>query len=312
MNKNKENRFILGTWNFADNDWQLNAEWIKNLNSVIDMASEREILRIDTAPIYGLTKIEEQIGKHFKRHNFEISTKFGLSWANPYNHKSVRVDLSKIEEQCENSLKRLKIDSLDVCFIHHPPYLDLSEEQFFDISVLIEKLKRAGKIKRFGICNAIPEVHPKCFQLKPEIIQFEYNALKRWAETKVLVPLKKSLKNKEIKAWSFSPLARGLLTSKYSGDEIFAKEDHRNTLKYFKNPSFKNNIERVNSIKDISEKYKVPLAAVFIRWVLDFQRDFDTILGVKDITQLTNNLLSLDFELNPEEILRIKNLFYNN
>lgn len=305
---------VIGSWNFSSADWGKETA-LECLHDLLDFALERGINAVDTAPAYGPELVEEEIGRFEHRKDLKISSKFGLGWADPYTPESVRVQLpasalelrKAILTSLEESLTRMQVDALDTFFLHHPPYQDISEEQQEGLSRLFEDLKSQGKVQRAGICNVVPNSHPRCWSLPWDVLQTEFNALKPWAEKKVFPEV---MEGKEI--WVISPLARGILSGNYSGEEIFDAQDHRSRVKWFRGKQFREICEKIREVQPLCSLYSCSYTALFLAWIYAVHPDFTIIAGAKNVSQFREALQARELRLREKDVQLISELFSEN
>lgn len=311
-------RLILGTWNWSGSDWGRDALRDSEAFSMLDLALEAGINRVDTAPVYGPLEVECQLGRYPGRRELHISTKFGLSWPEPYRSAGVRTGGPGPRKSLEQSLTRLQVDRVQNFFLHHPPPGDISWEQLNDWEGEIEDLRAAGKITAFGLANAIPGVHPRCFQLPYQLLQAEYSALKRWAEGKIF----STPEAVETQIQVFSVLARGILGGNYSQsgeagktaknlsyEALFASGDHRSRLRWFQEPQYSRILTKIEEIRPLAADYQLTPAGLFYAWVLNHKPGFAIIAGCSRLTQLQEIIRASSIRLSASEIQRIGTLF---
>jgi aryl-alcohol dehydrogenase-like predicted oxidoreductase len=287
----KAERLILGSWNWAWRDWGGQATSLNDVNSILDLAWDRGIRSVDTAPAYGPYEVEELLGKSGRLKNFAIHSKFGLLWSEPYRQDSIRVSLENPARELEGSLRRLGVEKLEQYFLHHPPYKDLQEQEKLALNEFFLQAKEEGKIVKQGLANATPEAHPKVWSMGWDVLQFEYNALHTWADDKIL-PF---VQEQELQL--FSPLARGFFTTKYTGSEVLWSEmDHRHRLKWMRAQSLSEYGDFMQWWKGLSYEKQVSPAALALAWVLAVKPEAQVLIGVRDRRQLEDLLFALDVQ----------------
>ena len=270
----------------------------------IEAAIANGMTTIDTAPVYGFGQSEEFVGKAIKgkRSKVELLTKFGLVWDRKSGHvhyektfdnKGNEVSLYRLGskesviKECEDSLRRLGTDYIDLYQQHWPDSSTPVEETM----EALEILKDQGKIRAGGVSNysmSEMEKAEKYFKLSSN--QVPYSMVNRGIEDKV-VPYCIS-NDKAIIA--YSPLQRGVLTGKITADYKFAKGDHRPTTPFFKEP----NLSRINTfldkIKPIAESQQVTLAQLVLKWTL-LQPGITCVLaGARNEKQVLENIKAMN------------------
>ena len=302
----------FGAW--AIGGWLWGGTKEKDALESIDASLQHGITTIDTAPVYGFGYSEELVGKAIKgkRDKVQILTKFGLRWdiaegefyfkTSGTNNQELDIyrcaKAKSIIEECENSLKRLGTDYIDLYQIHWPDKTTPPEETF----EAVNKLKEQGKIRAIGVCNYDSELLSKAMKIAPVITnQVPYSMVQREIENE-LVPFCLE-NNKGIIA--YSPLQRGLLTGKITEDYTFNKGDHRASNPYFKTI----NRSRVNtflsSLDGMKNKYNCTTAQLIINWTLKQPAVIVALVGARNTKQAEENASACAFELEQTDIEEI-------
>lgn len=267
---------IGGPWRFG---WgpQDSSESEKTIQQALDCG----INWIDTAPAYGLGHAEEILGRVLegKRDKIIISTKCGISWK---SEKKISFDISpqSIRNECENSLKRLKTDYIDIYQIHWPDSKTRVEESWQEM----DRLKKDGKVKYIGVSNFDLKLLKRCEKIAHVTsLQPPYSMVKRGIETDIMPWCKKN--NTGIIA--YSPMQAGLLTGKFSRDylQTLAGGDWRKHDSFFKEPMFSRVMDFIEQIKPFCQKYKKSLAAFAVAWVLNHDGISAAIVGARNQIQ---------------------------
>lgn len=267
---------------------------------------------IDTAPIYGQGESEEIVGEAVKdipRDKVQIVTKFGLRWDlakgvfawKSKNNQGQEIDIYRyagkesVIEECEQSLKRLKTEYIDLLQIHWTDATTPITETFEAVARLIEQ----GKVRYAGVCNYTASETAEADKTVNIVSnQIPFSMLKRDIE-KELVPYCIA-NNKSILA--YSPLERGLLTGKITPGYKFAEGDHRANHAGFTDE----NINRVNTflnkIKPLAESKDATLGQVVLRWTIERPGITIALAGARNANQAIQNAKAIDVKLSPEEI----------
>ncbi|HKZ37335.1 MAG TPA: aldo/keto reductase [Chryseolinea sp.] len=303
----------FGAW--AIGGWMWGGAEEKEAIDAIRTSLESGITTIDTAPIYGFGKSEELIGQALKgipRDKYQILTKYGMSWLEPrgeFFFDSVDNDGKPIKiykyagresvlQECEDSLKRLKVDYIDLLQIHWADGTTPISETMGAVAKLIEQ----GKVRAAGVCNYnAKQVEEALKTVKIVSNQVPYSMIHRDVENE-LVPQALS---KGMSIIPYSPLQRGLLTGKIKRDHKFTSGDTREGNVYYK----PENIDRTNTflqkIKPIADGYGVTLSQLVINWTTR-QPAMDCVLvGARNKEQVLENVKSLSFRLTDEEVQSI-------
>ncbi len=259
----KASRVALGTWSIGG--WLWGGSDDKDSIKTILRALEKGINVIDTAPVYGFGHAEKLVGKALKefgsRDNVIIATKAGINWE---NQKPFR-DCSKnrLQQEIEDSLKRLDVEAIDLYQIHWPdPNTPIEEAAEF-----MKGLLDQGKIRAVGVSNFSPEEMDIFRQISPlHSCQPPYNLFEREIEESALFYC---LKNR-IAVLGYGALCRGLLSGKMSKDRSFEGDDLRQKDPKFQEPRFSEYLEAACRLEEWAEKkHGRPLIAVAVRWMLD-------------------------------------------
>lgn len=268
------------------------SEWGKRLedsiySKTILKAFEGGINFFDTATGYGGGHSEEILGKTIYgiREKVVISSKCSAS----------ELTMQKAKASIEQSLKRLKTDYIDVFLVHWPdPDIPVEEP----IEQLM-KLKEEGKIRAIGVSN---------FTLRHliraenagliDVVQPCYNLYWRHIENDLMPHCIK----KGIGIMSYSSIAQGLLTGKFTNDWKFDETDmRRNTIPLFKSPTYEMALRATEKIKVIGEKYGKSPVQTAINWTIHKRGITSAIVGAKIPEQAEENLGAVDWSLNEED-----------
>ena len=300
----------FGAW--AAGGWMWGGTERGDAVEAIRASFDMGVTSIDTAPIYGQGTSEEIVGEAMKglpRDQFQILTKYGMRWdlkEGDFGFSSKDNDGNDIEvykyagkesiiKECEDSLKRLGTDYIDLYQIHWPDSTTPIEETMEAVSRLIEQ----GKVRYAGVCNyntAQMAEAEKYISLASN--QIPYSMVKREIGTE-LVPYCIE-HGKSILA--YSPLERGLLTGKMKPGHQFAPGDHRQTLSYFKEENLKRTNEFLDQVKYIADEKQLTLGQLVILWTLQQPGITITLVGARDKDQALQNAKAIDSELSQEEI----------
>lgn len=295
----------LGLWhNFGDVDV------MENFRNTLKTAFDHGVTHFDLANNYGppAGSAEENFGRilheDFKSYRDEliISTKAGYyMWEGPYGEWGSKKYLVSSLDQ---SLKRMKLDHVDI-FYHHRPDPDTPLEETM---AALDLIVRQGKALYVGISNYHPEEAAKAFKILKElgtpclIHQPKYSLFERWVEEEGLLDL---LEKEGVGCIPFSPLAQGLLTDKYLKG---IPEDSR----IAKGVGFLNESnlteEKLNQIKqldDVAQQRGQKLAHLALSWILKDPRVTTVLIGASKPAQLEDSLKCLDNTVFSEEELRL-------
>lgn len=297
----------LGTWAIGGSGWRdgWGPQDDKDSISAIRRALEVGINWIDTAPVYGLGHSEEVVGKALKglKDKPIIATKCGLAWD---KHGEISVYLKKkgIRSEIEASLKRLKIDVIDLYQIHWPSGDDeKAEEAWNTIADLIEE----GKVRYGGVSNFSAEQIRRIQLIHPVAsLQPPYSMLEKAVEDELLDFCYKEA----IGVIVYSPMQQGLLTGKFTRERVenLPKDDHRHEDPHFQEPELTANLKLVEGLRSITEKRNRTVAQLAIAWVLRCPEVTAAIVGARHPSQIEGTASAGDWMLSEEDIAVINTL----
>lgn len=257
---------------------------------------------IDTAYIYGQGRSEELVGQVIAEKKARDKIILATKGAHKLVDGKVEIDNSPefLKQTVEASLKRLQTDYLDVFYIHFPDEKTSKNEA---VSALKE-LKDAGKINAIGVSNFSLE------QLKEanqdgyvDVIQSEYNLLKRGAEEELLPYVVEH----GLSLIPYFPLASGLLTGKYRADTEIPESRKKNPL--FQGETYRVNIRKIEKLRVIAERKQAEVAHIALAWLLARPGIDAVIPGAKRAEQVKHNLNTLQVDLSAEEVAEISAIF---
>lgn len=276
------------------------------------------VTSIDTAPVYGQGASEEIVGKAIKgisRDKVQILTKFGMRWdlqkgnlaMHSKDNNGNNIDIYKyagkesLIAECEQSLKRLKTDYIDLYQIHWPDVTTPIDETFEAVSRLIEQ----GKVRFAGVCNYnAAQMATAAETIDLVSNQIPFSMVTRDIEEETVpycIEHQKSI-------LAYSPMERGLLTGKIHAGYQFKEGDHRAGLPHFQ-PDF---VQKTNAllaeIKPIAEAHDATLSQLVLRWTLARKGITIALAGARNAGQATQNALSMEINLSPEELKKIDEL----
>ncbi|MCG6210187.1 aldo/keto reductase [Staphylococcus warneri] len=268
---------------------------------VVRKAIDHGITLLDTAYIYGPERSEELVGevvKEYPREQVKIATK-GSHYFDEEDNVQQNNDPEFIKQQVENSLKRLQTDYIDLYYIHFP---DDNTPKDKAVAAL-QELKEEGKIKAIGVSNfTLDQLKEANKDGYVDVVQLEYNLLHRENED-----VMQYAAENQITFVPYFPLASGILAGKYDEDTTF--DDHRATRRDFKPEVFKDNVRRVNQLKDIAETHQTSIANIVLAFYLTRPALDVVIPGSKRAEQVIENIDAANVELSQDEINQIDALF---
>ena len=273
---------------------------------VIRTAVERGVTFFDTAEVYGPMVNEELVGEALApfRGEVVIATKFGWK-ANPadggkWNALDSRPE--HIKEVAEASLKRLKVDALDLFYQHR---VDL-EVPIEDVAGAVKELIQEGKVKHFGMSEAGAQTIRRAHAVQPvAALQSEYSLWWREPEKEILP----ALKELGIGFVPFSPLGKGFLTGAIDEKTTFASNDFRNSVPRFHPEARKANQQVVDTLGVIAEQKKATRAQIALAWLLAQEPWIVPIPGTTKLHRLEENLAATNVDLSAEDLKVIEKAF---
>src|ERR1700729_2322283 len=271
----------------------------KEMTTLLHTAVDRGVTFFDTAEVYGPLINEELVGEALApfRDRVVIATKFGWE-ANPedggkWNALNSRPE--HIKQVAEASLKRLKVDAIDL-FYQHRVDLNVPIE---DVAGAVKELIQQGKVKHFGLSEASAKTIRRAHAVQPvAALQSEYSLFWREPEQTVLP----TLEELGIGFVPFSPLGKGFLTGKINADTKFADNDFRAIVPRFSEENRKANQALVDVVTKFAEQKKATPAQVALAWLLAKKPWIVPIPGTTKLSRLEENLGSATIALTTEDV----------
>jgi aryl-alcohol dehydrogenase-like predicted oxidoreductase len=267
--------------------------------SLLHAAAERGVTFFDTAEVYGPLLNEELVGEALApfRGKVVIATKFGWE-ANPDDGGKWSALNSKpehIRQVAEGSLKRLKVDAIDL-FYQHRVDLNVPIEE---VAGAVKDLIQEGKVKHFGLSEASAQTIRRAHAVQPvAALQSEYSLFWREPE-RTVIP---TLEELGIGFVPFSPLGKGFLTGKIDADTKFDSTDFRNTVPRFTPENRRANQALVDLVSSFAKKKKATPAQIAIAWLLAKKPWIVPIPGTTKLARLEENLGAANIELTPNDV----------
>lgn len=307
---------IFGAW--AIGGWMWGGSEEKESIAAIRASVEAGANTIDTAAVYGMGYSEELVGRAIKgiRDKVIIATKCGMRWdtaegTDPWQQKdnqgrdiTIRKNSRRgsIIHECELSLKRLGVETIDLYQIHWPDTSTPVEES---MKAMVQ-LKEQGKIRAIGVSNYDAKWLSDAMKIAPLASdQPPYSLIQRKIEKEVL-PF---CRQHNIGVIVYSPLERGLLAGAVSPDRKFPPGDHRAGHKYFSVENRKRVLAALEKIKPIAQRHGVSLAQLAINWTVHEPGITAALVGARNAEQATHNAQALQFKLTDEERAQIRAAF---
>jgi aryl-alcohol dehydrogenase-like predicted oxidoreductase len=271
----------------------------KEMIALIREAVGRGVTFFDTAQIYGPFTNEELVGEALApfRGQVVIATKFGLKIDS--NGKQVADSLPEhIRQSAEESLKRLRVDAIDLFYQHRvDPKVPIE-----DVAGAVKDLIREGKVKHFGLSEAGLQTIRRANAVQPvTAVQSEYSLWWRRPEEGVL----STLEELGIGFVPFSPLGKGFLTGKIDEKTTFDSSDFRNIVPRFTPEARSANLALVDLLRKIAERKKATPAKIALAWLLAQKPWIVPIPGTRKLERLEENIGAAAVELTSEDLREI-------
>jgi aryl-alcohol dehydrogenase-like predicted oxidoreductase len=273
----------------------------KDMISLIRKAVERGVTFFDTAEAYGPFVNEELVGEALApfRGQVIIATKFGFKFGPKGEQLGQDSRPEHIKEVAEASLKRLKVDAIDLFYQHR---VDTSVP-IEDVAGTMKELIQEGKVKHFGLSEAGVKTIRRAHAVQPvTALQSEYSLWWRRPEEEVLP----TLEELGIGFVPFSPLGKGFLTGKIDENTTFAKSDFRNIVPRFTPENRKANQVLVDLLAAIARRKKVTPAQIALAWLLAQKPWIVPIPGTTKLNRLDENIGADDVELTSGDLREIE------
>jgi aryl-alcohol dehydrogenase-like predicted oxidoreductase len=268
---------------------------------VLRAAVERGVTFFDTAEVYGAGHNEELVGEALApfKGRVVIATKFGFK--DPAAGPGAGLDSrpERIRQVAEASLKRLRVDAIDLLYQHRvDPAVPIE-----DVAGAVKDLIKEGKVKHFGLSEASARTIRRANAVQPvTAVQSEYSLWWREPEKEIL-PTCEEL---GIGFVPFSPLGKGFLTGKIDETTTFDSTDFRNTIPRFTPENRKANQAVVDLLAKIAERKKVAPAQIALAWLLAQKPWIVPIPGTRKIERLEENIGAASIQLTPSDLREIE------
>ncbi|MGK6352458.1 aldo/keto reductase [Parapedobacter sp. DT-150] len=303
----------FGAW--AAGGWMWGGTERKDAVEAIKASYDLGVNAIDTAPIYGQGTSEEIVGEAIKgipRDKVYVLTKYGMRWdlakgefaSHSKDNSGKAIDIYRyagkesIIKECEDSLRRLGTDYIDLYQIHWPERTTPIQESMEAIAQLIQQ----GKVRYAGVCNYnVEQLAEASNSVDVVSNQVPYSMVKRGIETEV-VPYCIA-EGKSILA--YSPMERGLLTGKMKPGHAFSEGDHRAGIYFFSDENLRRTNAFLDTIKPIADGKGISLGQLVLLWTLAQPGITIALAGARNVEQATQNANTMEASLSPAEVAAI-------
>ena len=293
----------FGAWAIGGDGWEFGwgAQDDRASIGAIHRALELGVNWIDTAAVYGMGHSEEVVAEALRTWPGPrpyVFTKCGLRWDEQgYVHRSLSA--KSIRSECEDSLRRLNLDVIDLYQIHWPTE-DLEEGLG-----AMAGLQKEGKVRWIGVSNFnVDEMRRAQVVASVTSLQPPYSLVRREVEQEIL-PYCQSY---GLGAIVYSPMASGLLTGAMTRDRaaILSNSDWRSRDVEFKEPKLSKNLALVERLRDVGERHGRPPGQVAIAWTLHNPAVTGAIVGARSARQIEGTVGAADLRLTHDEIAEIE------
>jgi aryl-alcohol dehydrogenase-like predicted oxidoreductase len=295
----------VGAWAMGGPGWKFSWGEQDDSDSVaaIRAAVDAGMNWVDTAAVYGLGHSEEIVGKAIRglTHKPYVFTKCERNW-NAKGEIYTSLKAEAIRKECENSLRRLGVDVIDLYQIHWPdPEADLEEGW-----TTMAKLKEESKVRWIGVSNFNIEQLKRAQKIAPVTsLQPPYSLLVRKVEAEILPYAQAN----QIGVIVYSPMRAGLLTGKMTKERAYklSPDDWRSRDRDFQEPNLSRNLKIVEYLKKIAETHGRTTGEVALAWTLANPAVTGAIVGLRNAGQVEGVRGALDFRLLADELTQIEN-----
>jgi aryl-alcohol dehydrogenase-like predicted oxidoreductase len=279
----------------------------KEMISLLRAAVERGVTFFDTAEVYGPFINEELVGDALApfRRQVVIATKFGFDLDPQFDPRGMQGSPGlnsrpeHIKQAVEGSLKRLKVETIDLLYQHRvDPNVPIE-----DVAGTVKDLIREGKVKHFGLSEAGVQTIRRAHAVQPiTALQSEYSLWTRTPEKEVLPTLEKL----GIGFVPYSPLGKGFLTGKIDENTAFDSTDFRNVLPRFTPEARRANQTMIDLLAKIGERKKATPAQIALAWLLAQKPWIVPIPGTTKLHRLDENIGAVAVKLTPDDLRDIE------
>lgn len=305
----------LGCWALGGPNWEkgtIASGWSSiqktEVHDAVSYALDNGVNHFDNADCYGNGKAERLLGEALGERTKDVFVSSKVGWFPGCAEHAY--ESTHIRHQCEQSLRNLKRDTIDIYYFHHcnfgrdDEYLPEAMETFI-------RLKDEGKIRAIGVSSytqkdlkrVIPVIKPDVVQVWANLMDYHFIAKNS--------PLQQLCEQFDVSIIPFQALNQGLLLDKYDwkNPPTFGLGDHRASLAKFSPESIKDIHERLSGVKECFGSTAEDLAAVAFQFVLQHERVAGILAGFRNVEQVKSNLAKSDFTLNGSDMKFLYNQF---
>jgi aryl-alcohol dehydrogenase-like predicted oxidoreductase len=286
----------MGMSEFYEPGAMNDAESIRVIHQYLDAGGNF----LDTADMYGVGRNEELVGRAIAGHRARVvlATKFGNVRGPGGEFLGVRGDPAYVHACCDASLRRLKVDTIDLYYQHRVDPVVPIEDTVGAMAALVS----AGKVRHLGLSEAAPATIRRAAKVHPiAALQTEYSLWSRDPESELLP----AVRELGIAFVAYSPLGRGFLTGQFQKFEDLPPDDYRRSSPRFQGENFQKNLDLVQKIKELAKRKGCTASQLALAWVLAQGEDVIPIPGTKRVAYLEENLGAAEVRLSAEELGQI-------
>lgn len=295
----------FGSWAVGGSGWaygwgeQDDRESVEAIHAALDNGMNW----IDTAAVYGLGHSEEVVGRAIREYTGQkpyVFTKCSMVWDDK-GEVGHSLKAETIRKECEDSLRRLDTDAIDLYQVHWPQPDEDIEEAWTEMA----RLKEEGKVRWIGVSNFSVDQMRRAQSIAPVTsLQPPYSMLRRGIEEEILPFTEEN----EIGVIVYSPMLSGMLTGGMTKERAMSlpEDDWRSRNPEFQEPKLSRNLALVDLLTGIGKRHGKPTAAVAVAWVLRHPAVTGAIVGGRNDRQVKGAATALDFRLSREEIREIE------
>jgi len=286
----------MGMSEFYDPKKLNDEESIRVIHRYLDAAGNF----LDTADVYGMGRNEILVGKAIagRRDGVVLATKFGNVRGPNGEFLGVRGDPPYVKECCDASLKRLRVEVIDLYYQHRVD----PKTPIEDTVGALAELVKAGKVRHLGLSEAAPATIRRATKVHPiAALQTEYSLWSREPEAEILP----TVRELGIGFVAYSPLGRGFLTGRFRTIDDLPADDYRRNSPRFQGENFRKNLELVRKIEDMAVAKRCTPSQLALAWVLAQGKDIVPIPGTKQVRYLDDNLGALNVRLTSDDLAQL-------
>jgi aryl-alcohol dehydrogenase-like predicted oxidoreductase len=286
----------MGMSEFYEPSQMNEAESIRVIHRYLDAGGNF----LDTADMYGVGRNEELVGRAIagRRDAVVLATKFANVRGPNGEFTGIRGDPAYVREACDASLRRLKVDTIDLYYQHRVDPNVPIEDTVGAMAELVSK----GKVRHLGLSEAAPETIRRAAKVhRIAALQTEYSLWSRDPESAVLP----TVRELGIAFVAYSPLGRGFLTGQFKSMDDLPADDYRRQSPRFQGDNFQKNLDLVQKIKDVATRKGCTPSQLALAWVLAQGEEIIPIPGTKRLKYLEENLGAAAITLTADDLRQI-------